>query len=146
MRGSPARAGSLAPTARHPRGWSVSRIVLAARSLRLYDYGRSCIAPPDEWKAAAPVFPCSANDLTPLPSVVPKIGWRAGLDLNPLSITSVPDMDWLEALVWPEQSARRERLRAAIQIGRSEPPRVITGNLLTDLEAAMKLAPPRMTP
>jgi hypothetical protein len=110
-----------------------------------YDYGRCTIAPPEE-RRAAPIFPCAANDLTPLPSALPRIEWRAGLDLNPLSAASASDMEWLETLVWPEQSARHERLRAAIAIGRQESPNVTRGNLLHDIEAAIKPAPASMTP
>ena len=40
-------------------------------------------------------------------------------------------MAWLQNLVWPEQVARRERLAAAIEIARAEPPYLRTGDLLT---------------
>ena len=110
-----------------------------------YDYGRSHIAPPEEARTTAPVFPCTANGPTPLPKALPQVEWRLGLDLNPLSLASKTDMDWLETLVWPEQSARLERLRAAILTARQDPPLVSFGDLRTDLEAALNKAPSGMT-
>ena len=42
-------------------------------------------------------------------------------------------MAWLENLVWPEQDDRRARLRAAIEVTRADPPRLVTGDLLDRL-------------
>lgn len=81
-----------------------------------YDYGRQRIVAPPQTRASAPVFPCHADNLTPLPTELPRIGWCRGLDLNPLSVGSSQQMDWLKALVWPEHSARLARLGAAIEI------------------------------
>lgn len=110
-----------------------------------YDYGRHRISPPEGGRVFAPIFPCNANELTPLPTALPRIGWRGGLDLNPLSVASSRDMDWLETLIWPEQYARRERLRTAIEIARQETPSVTRGNLLHDVSAATRSAPASMT-
>ena len=68
--------------------------------------------------------------------------WRAGLDLNPLSVSAPDDMAWLETLVWPEQQERLVRLRAAIEIARRDPPRVVRGNLLQDLQQLVAAVPP----
>ena len=111
-----------------------------------YDYGRCSLDAPQQTRDIAPVFPCVANDATPLPSKLPAIGWRLGVDLNPLSITSVDDMDWLATLVWPEQSGRLERLKAAIAMARKSPPRVAQGDLLQDLPSIMASIPLGMTP
>ena len=110
-----------------------------------YNYVHRHIAPPEASRAIAPVFPCTANALTPVPTTLPQIGWRRGLDLNPLSLASRADTDWLATLVWPEQLARLERLRAAIATARHNPPLVIPGDLRTDLETALKAAPAGMT-
>ena len=96
-----------------------------------YDYGERRIEPPDQ---SAPVFDCKANDLVPLPVKVPRIVWRLGLDLNPVDLSSEDQVQWLEALIWPGQEQRAQRLRAAIEVARSDPPRVVKGDLLTDLE------------
>ena len=106
-----------------------------------YDYGRTHLHPADTG-AIAPIFPCQANDATPLPSALPNVVWRAGLDLNPLSVSAPDDMAWLETLVWPEQQERLVRLRAAIEIARRDPPRVVRGNLLSDLRRLLPEVPP----
>jgi hypothetical protein len=106
-----------------------------------YDYGRCRIEPPS---AAAPVFRCRASAATPLPSALPQVGWRLGLDLNPLDVHAPDEMAWLETLVWPGQEQRARSLRAAVAIARAEPPQVRRGNLLSDLPALAALAPSGM--
>jgi hypothetical protein len=76
---------------------------------------------------------------------VPEVIWRAGLDLNPLDVTSAEDMHWLECLVWPGEAGRAERLAAAIETARREPPRVYRGDLVTDLPDLVRQAPPAAT-
>jgi hypothetical protein len=90
---------------------------------------------------AAPRFPCRANETTPIPASLPEVIWRAGLDLNPLDVRNDDDMAWLEALVWPDQPDRLARLRAAVEVARADPPRLIAGNLLTSLLALAAEAP-----
>lgn len=50
-------------------------------------------------------------------------------------------MSWLEALVWPEQTDRLARLRAAIRIASEQKPRLIKGDLRTDLAVLAREAP-----
>jgi hypothetical protein len=88
-----------------------------------------------------PRFPCRTSALTPVPSEHPEVVWRAGLDLNPLDVRDDDDMAWLEALVWPDQPERANRLRAAIAVAREDPPRVVAGDLLTSLPALAAEAP-----
>jgi len=54
-----------------------------------YDYGRAQLPAAED---GAHVFPCKASDQTPIPPSLPKITWRAGLDLNPLDVRSDEDM------------------------------------------------------
>jgi hypothetical protein len=77
----------------------------------------------------------------PLPSRIPAIAWRAGLDLNPLDVTSDDDVCWLSCLVWPGEGDRAQRLEAAIASARRDPPAVHRGDLLTDLPALAARAP-----
>lgn len=77
----------------------------------------------------------------PIPQRLPEVVWRAGLDLTPLDVSDADDMRWLETLVWPEQHARRERLRAAIEIARGDPPRIERGDALADLASLAAEAP-----
>jgi hypothetical protein len=75
------------------------------------------------------------------PAGLPRVVWRAGLDLNPLDITDPADARWLESLIWPEHHHRRERLRAAARIAAADPPRLQRGDLVDDLPALAAAAP-----
>jgi len=107
-----------------------------------YDYGRRQFAGTDP---DAPVLGCRPLGPVPLPAEVPEIAWRAGLDLNPLDVTDDDDVRWLECLVWPGEAGRRERLAAAIETARRDPPQVHRGDLLTDLVPLARQAPPGAT-
>ncbi|GAA1832094.1 DUF2332 domain-containing protein [Agromyces salentinus] len=77
----------------------------------------------------------------PVPSRLPEIVWRAGIDLNPLDVRSPADLDWLDALVWPEHEDRRRRLRAAAAIAADDPPHLVAGDLNEHLAALAASAP-----
>jgi hypothetical protein len=51
--------------------------------LYAYDYGKRMLWPQSA-DSQVPLFRCSIDDATPLPTRTPYIVWRAGLDLNPL--------------------------------------------------------------
>lgn len=102
-----------------------------------YDYGAHRI----DGVPGSPTFPCVVHGPAPLPAAAPEVVWRAGLDLSPIDLGSAADTDWLEALVWPEQEHRRRHLRQAIAVARAEPPRVVRGDLLRDLDALIAEAP-----
>lgn len=102
-----------------------------------YDYGARRIA----GVSGSPTFACAVRGPAPLPAAAPPIVWRAGLDLSPIDLGSPSDATWLEALVWPEQEHRRRHLQQAIEVARAEPPRVVRGDLLHDLDALMAEAP-----
>jgi hypothetical protein len=84
---------------------------------------------------AAPYLSCEVTGPAPLPATVPDVAWRGGVDLNPLDVTDPEAMRWLETLVWPEEDDRRVRLRYAIEVAAAEPPRLVRGDLLTELPA-----------
>lgn len=107
-----------------------------------YNWGHARLAPPS---LDAPVFSCAVTGPAPLPTALPRVIWRAGLDLNPLDVASDEDTAWLNALIWPEQDDRRRNLRAALAVARRDPPRVVRGDLLRDLEALMAEAPAEAT-
>ena len=90
--------------------------------------------------SSGPVLDCALTGTTP-PTRLPEIVWRAGLDLNPLDVTDPADLAWLEALIWPEQHNRRERLRAAAAIAAADPPTLIRGDLADDLAQLAAKAP-----
>ena len=90
--------------------------------------------------ADGPLLECDAT-AAPLPDHLPEVVWRAGLDVNPLDVTDPADVAWLDALIWPEHAARRERLRAAAAIAAADPPALVRGDLLDDLPALAARAP-----
>jgi hypothetical protein len=76
---------------------------------------------------------------------VPEVSWRAGLDLNPLDVTSDADVRWLQCLLWPGETGREERLAAAVETARRDPPPVYRGDLLADVPRLAAQAPPGAT-
>jgi len=53
---------------------------------------------------------------------------RRGIDRNPIDVTTEEGARLLESFVWPDQTERIERLRAAIEIVREDPPELIAGD------------------
>ncbi|MFR9775039.1 DUF2332 domain-containing protein [Micromonospora sp. MS34] len=92
----------------------------------------------------APVLDCTLTGTSP-PDRLPEVVWRAGLDLNPLDVTDADDYAWLDALIWPEHTHRRERLCAAATVAAADPPLLVRGDLATDLPALAAQAPPDAT-
>jgi hypothetical protein len=143
----PGRCATLLPVlARLPQPLALIEVGAAAGLCLLpdryaYDYGRVRLEPRDAGPIPPPVFPCQADDATPIPNELPRIAWRAGIDLNPLDLADPEEAAWLETLVWPGQEERAERLRAAMRIARDDPPRVVKGDLLRDLPALVAQAP-----
>jgi hypothetical protein len=90
---------------------------------------------------SAPVFPCRVSANTPIPQRHPDIIWRSGLDLNPLDVCSQDDMQWLKTLVWPEQEDRLARLQQAIEVAKTAPPQLVSGDLLSETERLAASAP-----
>ena len=84
---------------------------------------------------------CALAGPTPLPPAVPRIVWRCGLDLRPIDVRDDDAVRWLLASVWPDHHERRQRLQAALELARTEPPLVRAGDLLDDLPALLDEAP-----
>jgi hypothetical protein len=104
-----------------------------------YDYGGGLRAgDPD----AAVVLQCELRhghpDLRP-----PTVACRAGLDHRPVDPTDETSARWLLACLWPDQLARFERLRAALELAGTQPnrPRVLAGDMVDQLPAAAAAAP-----
>ncbi|WP_155373454.1 DUF2332 domain-containing protein [Catellatospora vulcania] len=87
-----------------------------------------------------PVLDCAITGATP-PDRLPEVVWRAGIDLNPLDVTDPADVAWLDALIWPEHTHRRERLRAAAAVAAADPPLLVRGDLNDALPALAAQAP-----
>ncbi|XVU29932.1 DUF2332 domain-containing protein [Actinoplanes sp. CA-054009] len=89
---------------------------------------------------SGPLLTCDATG-APLPSELPTVVWRAGIDLNPLDVTKPADLAWLDALIWPEHEHRRTRLREAAAIAAADPPDLIRGDLVDHLPGLAWSAP-----
>lgn len=81
------------------------------------------------------VGPASSVTLTvgttgavPVPSELPPIAARCGVDLAPIDVTDRDEARWLEACVWPDQTDRFRRLVAAIELARASPPEILAGD------------------
>ena len=99
------------------------------------------LAPAGAAAGSYPVLGCAVTGPVPLPAELPQVVWRAGIDLNPLDVRNPDDVAWLEALIWPEQDFRRERLRRAIAIAQADPPLLVAGDLNEQLPALAARAP-----
>ena len=58
------------------------------------------------------------NVSPPLPSQLPLVAYRVGIDLNPIDVNDPERMLWLKALVWPEHRKRAETLNSAIELAK----------------------------
>jgi len=101
-----------------------------------------------DWDAAqlgSPASPvrlhCPVTGPSPLPSAMPAIVWRRGLDLAPVDVHDETASRWLLACVWPDQPARRDRLERALELARAETPVVRKGDLVDDLSALLGETP-----
>lgn len=88
-----------------------------------------------------PVLRCRPEGPVSLPDALPEVVWRAGLDLEPVDVRDDDAVRWLELLVWPGEEYRLADLRGAIAVARADPPRVVRGDLVTDLPALAAEAP-----
>jgi hypothetical protein len=90
--------------------------------------------------ASRVVLDCSVRGPAPLPTALPEVVHRGGVDLNPLDLSVGDTADWLQTLVWPEHEDRRARLAAACEVVADEPVDIIRGDLLTGLDEAVARA------
>jgi hypothetical protein len=82
----------------------------------------------------------------PLPSAPLQIGSRQGIDLNPLDVADDDQCRWLRACVWPGLPDRAERLRAAIDLARLDPPSLQRGHILELVDATVRAVPDDQVP
>ncbi|KOX15799.1 DUF2332 domain-containing protein [Nocardiopsis sp. NRRL B-16309] len=114
---------------------------------------------PDRYRysfdGAAPIGPadsevlleCATSGRVPVPERVPEVLWRAGIDLDPLDVRSEEDVRWLRALVWPGEAEqeRVERLMGAVRVAAADPPLMVTGDLVEQVESVVRRAPAEAT-
>lgn len=139
----PALAAIDGPLALLEVGASAGLCLLPDRYAYAYtlDDGTTVSLEPARPHPRSPVLSCGAGTSVPLPTAVPEIVWRAGLDLDPVDLEEPDARAWLEALVWPGEEHLREQLRDAIAVARDDPPPVHRGDLAADLPALAAQAP-----
>ena len=102
-----------------------------------FDYGPAGRLGP----AGSPVQISCALRGAPAPARLPVIAARLGLDRAPVDVTQADDARWLLACVWPD-TGRLARTAAAIELARRHPPPVRSGDMVTDLDAALETFDP----
>lgn len=80
-----------------------------------------------------------------LPDVLPAVGSRVGIDVNPINIEDEEAARWLRALVWPDQPHRMRRLDTAVALAQHNPPTLIAGDALALLPGLLDATPPDAT-
>lgn len=102
-------------------------------------------SPGDRIEPAGPrgaaVLKCATSGPVPVPTALPEVVWRAGIDLAPLNVNDDGDVRWLQTLVWPGQDSRLAQLSAAIDVARADPPLLVTGDLNTSVTELANQAP-----
>ncbi len=88
---------------------------------------------------------CTLGAGVPVPTAMPDIVWRAGLERSPLRLDRADDERWLRTLIWPEERERAAQLDAAIAIAREHPPHLVAGDAVDGLAALAAHAPPDAT-
>jgi hypothetical protein len=76
-----------------------------------------------------------------VPSRLPQMGVRLGLDRSPPDLSDPDDVRWLMACVWPG-TGRLARTAAAIDLARPQSPVVRTGDMVDDLPATLAMVSP----
>lgn len=104
-----------------------------------YDFGSGRAAGPRAAtvRLAVPVTPETAT----LPTGLPPVVARTGIDLHPLDPADPEDAAWLRALVWPEAAERMARLDAALALARAEPHRMVRGDAVAAIAGMVEEQP-----
>lgn len=100
-----------------------------------YDYGQGVVG------TSGPLFKCASEGPVPIPERLPNITWRRGLDTHPLSLESADSVRWLECLIWPEHTDRRERFAEAVAVAKQQPIEIQEGDLRSDIESLLADVP-----
>ena len=88
------------------------------------------------------VIECAIRGPVPIPSSLPPIIDRLGLDRSPVDVGDRDATSWLQACVWPDQADRFERLGAALEMARAMRPPIVTGDAVDHLAAAVSRLDP----
>lgn len=110
-----------------------------------YDYrapgGMRSLGPGPE--TASVHLPCLIDRDDAVPTRLPAVVWRAGIDLNPIDAGDDDARAWLETLIWPgpDHDGRVQRLRSAASIVAEDAPTIVRGDILDKLDQVAAEAP-----
>jgi hypothetical protein len=89
------------------------------------------------WGDLAATITLSGEERTPVPAglleLAPRVRSRVGIDLAPVDVTSPEGSLLLKSFVWPDMTDRLARLERAIELVRSDPPRIVEGDVVERL-------------
>ncbi len=105
-----------------------------------YDYGDGAIYG-DAGSRVRLVCRVRGEARPPIPSTLPDVRFRVGIDLSPVDVTDPDAFLWLRALIWPEHAERRDLLRCAARIAEEHPPELVQGDALDELPRLFKRVP-----
>jgi hypothetical protein len=74
------------------------------------------------------------GDVRVIPAALPIVSERIGLDTHPVDVTDPGQRRWLRACVWADEPNRDRRLLAALDQARRDPPTVIRGDAVADID------------
>lgn len=105
-----------------------------------YDTGGTIVSLDPTDGPSSVVIPCTIDSAS-VPTRMPDVVWRAGVDLNPIDVRDPDQVAWLEKLIWPEHEARRVRLHAAARVAAAEPAHLVCGDLLEKTQELVESVP-----
>jgi len=76
----------------------------------------------------------------PVNRAAPPIAHRVGIDPQPIDVFDLDAVRWLQACVWPEQLERHQRFVAAVETARLDPPTVVPGDAVADIDSVVATA------
>ncbi|GHD02877.1 hypothetical protein GCM10008096_08490 [Zhihengliuella salsuginis] len=117
-----------------------------------YRYDGGDVLGAENLAAGAPLLECATTGNPPLPTRLPEIASRTGVDLNPLDGADPETARWLKCLVWPGQTERLDRLSAGLDVLTSlprddpgGPVTLVRGDLLAHVETLVNAVPAEHT-
>ncbi len=88
------------------------------------------------------VIDCEArNGLPELPTEMPRVNFRVGIDLSPVDLSEDEEYQWMQALLWPEHQDRAARLSAARDVWLQSPPEILHGDAVELLADTLEDVP-----
>jgi len=80
----------------------------------------------------------AGQERTPVPlSQLPVVRSRVGIDAAPPDLRTDEGVRLLKAFVWAGQTERLERLDAAVEVWRRDPPEIVAGDMVEELPAVL---------